>query len=64
MACMHIPGFICGECRDRTFMRDPQWVISPVTIQPVGWTCPKCEAVMNPNMPSCFYCKPKEAKKP
>lgn len=23
-----------------------------------GWECPKCNAVMSPNYPTCFYCKP------
>ncbi len=23
------------------------------------WICPKCDAVMAPNQPVCFYCKPK-----
>lgn len=24
-----------------------------------GWQCPKCEAVMSPHSPTCWYCKPK-----
>lgn len=23
-----------------------------------GWECPKCQAVMAPTAPTCFYCKP------
>lgn len=23
-----------------------------------GWICPKCGAVMGPNFPTCYYCKP------
>ena len=25
-----------------------------------GWQCGVCKAVMAPNTPCCFYCKPKE----
>lgn len=25
-----------------------------------GWECPKCNAVMSPSFPTCFYCKPVE----
>lgn len=25
-----------------------------------GWICPRCDAVMSPTTPTCFYCKPKE----
>lgn len=28
-----------------------------------GWQCPRCQAVMNPSMPTCFYCKPEKKKK-
>lgn len=23
-----------------------------------GWECPKCNAVMSPTYPTCWYCKP------
>lgn len=23
-----------------------------------GWSCPKCQAVMSPTYPTCFYCSP------
>lgn len=26
-----------------------------------GWICPKCEAVMAPFHPTCWYCKPKQS---
>jgi len=31
-------------------------------VGPQGWICPKCEAVMGPNFPVCWYCKPESKK--
>jgi hypothetical protein len=28
-----------------------------------GWICPKCEAVMAPFHPTCWYCKPKKEER-
>lgn len=32
--------------------------------KPLGWICPKCDAVMAPSTPCCFYCGPKTLKTP
>jgi hypothetical protein len=56
--CHHIEGVECNNCR-RGLPALP-WVTVPPTIQPIGWACPKCGTVNNPNMPSCFGC-PKPA---
>lgn len=29
-------------------------------VGPQGWICPKCGAVMGPNFPTCWYCKPEK----
>lgn len=29
---------------------------------PQGWICPQCQAVMGPNFPTCWYCRPTNAK--
>jgi hypothetical protein len=28
------------------------------TLPQQGWICPKCQAVMAPFQPTCWYCKP------
>lgn len=42
----------CHACNPMgtTFSSPPQF----------GWQCPRCDSVMSPSMPTCWYCKPKE----
>lgn len=60
--CMHIEGVVCHNCAP--YMRSNQagqWVWQPITIQPIGWTCPKCGTTNNPSIATCGGC-PKDLK--
>lgn len=42
----------CHACNPMgtTFSSPPQF----------GWRCPRCDSVMSPSMPTCWYCRPVE----
>lgn len=54
--CNHIGSMTCPNCLDQYEPR--VWYNPPLKVQPIGWECPKCGTVNNPNLPSCFGCKP------